>query len=127
MYRVFKTRYFSRWMRKTQLNDKSLCDAVLEMMQGLIDADLGGGIIKKRVGIAGRGKQGGARTLLATNNDDRWFFVFGFQKNTRSNINIQEKEALKILADDLLSMSAIALDSACQRDELQEICHENEK
>lgn len=127
MSRVFKTRYFSRWMRKTQLDDKALCDAVLEMMQGLIDADLGGGIIKKRVGIAGRGKQGGARTLLATNNDDRWFFVFGFQKNTRSNINSREKEALKLLADDLLSMSATALDSACQLDKLQEICHENEK
>ena len=127
MSRVFKTRYFSRWMRKTQLDDRTLCDAVLEMMQGLIDADLGGGIIKKRIGVADRGKQGGARTLLATNNNDRWFFVFGFQKNTRSNINSREKEALKLLADDLLSMSATALDSACQRDELQEICHENKK
>jgi len=48
MNRVFKTRYFSRWMRKTELTDKALCDAVLEMMHGLIDADLGGGIIKKR-------------------------------------------------------------------------------
>ena len=127
MTRVFKTRYFTRWMRKTQLDDKALCDAVLEMMQGLIDADIGGGIIKKRVGIAGRGKQGGARTLLATNYDNRWFFVFGFQKNTRSSINSREKEALKLLADDLLSMSATALDSACQQDELQEICHEIEK
>ena len=127
MSRVFKTRYFNRWMRKTQLDDRALCDAVLEMMQGLIDADLGGGVVKKRVGVAGRGKQGGARTLLATNNHDRWFFIFGFQKNTRSNINSREKEALKLLADDLLSMSATALDSACQRDELQEICHENKK
>jgi len=127
MNRVFKTRYFNRWMCKTQLDDKALCDAALEMMQGLIDADIGGGIIKKRVGIAGRGKQGGARTLLATNYDNRWFFVFGFQKNTRSNINSREKDALKLLADDLMSMSATALDTACQRDELQEICHENEK
>ena len=127
MTRVFKTRYFTRWMRKTQLDDKALCDAVLEMMQGLIDADIGGGIIKKRVGIAGRGKQGGARTLLATNYDNHWFFVFGFQKNTRSNINSREKEALKLLADDLLSMSATALDSACQRNELQEICNEIKK
>jgi hypothetical protein len=127
MNRVFKTRFFSRWMRKTKLTDKALCGAVLEMIHGLIDADLGGGIIKKRVGIAGRGKRGGARTIIATNKNDRWFFVFGFQKNVRSNINNEEKEALKLLADDLLSMSATTLDSACQRDELQEICHENEK
>ena len=75
MYRVFKTRNFSQWLPKTQLNDEALCDAVLEMMQGLINADLGGNIKKKRkVGSTGRGKQGGARTFLATNNDDRCFF-----------------------------------------------------
>ncbi|MFY9138571.1 MAG: type II toxin-antitoxin system RelE/ParE family toxin, partial [Zwartia sp.] len=33
------------------------------MTHGLIDADLGGGILKKRVGLSGRGKRGGARTL----------------------------------------------------------------
>ena len=127
MNKVFKTRHFSRWMRKTELTDKALCDAVLEMMNGLIDADLGGGIIKKRVGIAGKGKRGDARTVLATNKNDRWFYVFGFQKNTRSNINSEEKEALQFLADDLLSMSITALESACQNEELQEICHEKEK
>lgn len=127
MNRVFKTRYFCRWMRKTELTDKVLCDAVLEMMHGLIDADLGGGIIKKRVGMAGRGKRGGARTVIATNKNKRWFYMFGFQKNVRSNINTEEKEALQLLADDLLSMSTIALESACKNAELQEICHENEK
>ena len=62
MKRVFKTRHFSRWMRKTELTDSALCEAVAEMSQGLIDADLGGGVVKKRVGLAGRGKRGGART-----------------------------------------------------------------
>jgi hypothetical protein len=114
-------------MRKTELTDKALCDAVQEMIHGLIDADIGGGIIKKRVGIAGRGKRGGARTVIATNKNNRWFYMFGFQKNVRSNINTEEKEALQLLADDLLSMSIIALESACQNAELQEICHENEK
>ncbi len=71
----FSTRFFSRWMRKTDLTEKALCDAVLEMIHGLIDADLGGGIIRKRVGIAGKGKRGSARTVLATNKNDRWFFV----------------------------------------------------
>jgi len=60
MKRVFKTRHFNRWMRKTELADSVLCAAVHEMAQGLIDADLGGGIVKKRVGLAGRGKRGGA-------------------------------------------------------------------
>ena len=64
-------------MGKTEITDSSLCAAVLEMTQGLIDADLGGGVVKKRVGLAGRGKRGGARTLLATNKSNRWFFLFG--------------------------------------------------
>ncbi|MFZ4534964.1 MAG: type II toxin-antitoxin system RelE/ParE family toxin [Propionivibrio sp.] len=78
MGRVFKTRHFSRWMRKTELTNHALCLAVAEMAQGLVDADPGGGVVKKRVGLAGRGKRGGARTLVATNKGDRWFFVFGF-------------------------------------------------
>jgi hypothetical protein len=82
MRRVFKTRYFSRWMRKTELSDELLFAAVTEMAQGLIDADLGGGIVKKRVGLSGRGKRGGARTLVATNKANRWFFVYGFEKMT---------------------------------------------
>ncbi len=57
MKRVFKTRHFGRWMRKTELTDGALCAAVMEMAQGLIDADLGGGVVKKRIGLAGRGKR----------------------------------------------------------------------
>jgi hypothetical protein len=93
MSRVFKTRHFSRWMRKTELTDSRLCAAVLEMAQGLIDADLGGGVVKKRVGLAGRGKRGGARTLVATNKGNRWFFLFGFEKNDRANISDEERGA----------------------------------
>lgn len=58
-------------MRKTELTDSALCAAVLEMAQGLVDADLGGGVVKKRVGLAGRGKRGGVRTLVATNKGSR--------------------------------------------------------
>jgi len=67
MRRVFKTRHFARWVRKTDLTDDALCKAVSEMAAGLVDADLGGGVLKKRVALPGRGKSGGARTLVATN------------------------------------------------------------
>lgn len=126
MRRVFKTRYFSRWMRKTELTDRILCKAVEEMAGGLIDADLGGGIIKKRVGLAGRGKRGGARTLVATNKGSRWFFVFGFEKNERANISEEEFEALQDIAADLLAMTARQLSEAVEDDSLQEICHEHQ-
>ena len=125
MNRVFKTRYFSRWMRKTELTDAVLCTAVGEMIQGLIDADLGGGVVKKRVGLAGRGKRGGARTLVATNKGRLWFFVFGFEKNDRANIRTEEKEALQAIALDLLSRSRKELDAAVEDGSLQEICHDH--
>lgn len=100
MRRVFKTRHFSRWMRKTELIDQALCEAVVAMEQGLIAANLGGGVIKKRVALPGRGKSGSTRTLVATNRGNRWFFVFGFEKNERANVNPKELEALRAIAAD---------------------------
>lgn len=127
MDRIFKTRYFQRWMRKTELTDDALCTAVCEMTKGLIDADLGGGVVKKRVGLAGRGKRGGARILVATNRDSRWFFVFGFEKSERSNISAEEKEALQTLARDLLLRTDQELDAEVIDGALQEICHDQKK
>ena len=123
--RIFKTRHFARWMRKTELTDALLCKAVQEMSQGLIDADLGSDLVKKRVGIAGRGKRGGARTLVATNKNKRWFFVFGFEKNERANIDADELEALQELAKQLLARTREELEIALADGALKEICHEH--
>jgi len=125
MRRVFKTRHFSRWMRKTELTDNALCSAVSEMMQGLIDANLGGHVVKKRVGLAGRGKRGGARTLIATNQGNRWFFVYEFEKNDRTNIADDELEGLQDIAGQLLALSVSQLDEAVQDTSLKEICHDH--
>ena len=125
MRRVFKTRYFARWMRKTELSDETLCSAVDEMAQGLIDADLGGGVVKKRVGLSGRGKRGGARILVATNKGNRWFFVFGFEKNEKPNIAADELGALQDIAAQLLAMTGPQLDLAAMDGALLEICHDH--
>lgn len=121
---VLKTRHFQRWARKARLSDKALADAVIEMANGLIDADLGGGIVKKRVALPGHGKRGSTRTLLATNRDDRWIFVFGFEKNERANISDRELEALKLLAGDLLSLSAEQVAAAVDSGHLLEVSDE---
>ena len=112
-------------MRKTDLTKEALCLAIAEMEDGLIDAELGGGVVKKRVRLPGRGKSGGARTLLATNKGSRWFFVFGFEKNERANVSPRELEALKALAADLLKLSSAELDSQVDSEALQEICHDH--
>lgn len=112
-------------MRKTDLTEEALCLAISEMEKGLIDAELGGGVVKKRVPLPGRGKSGSTRTLLATNKGSRWFFVFGFEKNERANVSVRESAALKAIAADLLKLTSEELESQVASDALQEICHDH--
>jgi hypothetical protein len=118
---IYTTRWFDRWARKQGLTASALCAAVDEMAAGLFDADLGGGLLKKRIARPGQGKSGGYRTLVATNKGNRWVFVFGFPKNERSNIGRDEEEALKKLAAHLLSLTAKAVSQARQAGELIEV------
>lgn len=113
-------------MRKTDLTEKALRAAIVEMEQGLIDADLGGGVVKKRIALPGRGKSGGARTLVATNKGTRWFFLFGFEKNERANVIGKELEALQKVATDLLCLSAKDLDALVESGALLEIADDNQ-
>ena len=86
MKRILKTRTFDRWLRKTLLSNTALLKAIAGMERGLVDADLGGNVYKKRVALPGRGKSGSTRTLIATTREDRWIFMYGFEKNERENI-----------------------------------------
>ncbi len=121
---ILRTRSFSRWMRKALLNDDALRAAVGEMKRGLVDADLGGGVCKKRVALPGKGKRGGARTVIATNRGDRWIFIFGFEKNEKDNITSAELIFLQHIAKDLLACSDAVLKKAVAGGELQEVRHE---
>jgi len=118
---IYETRWFCRWARKEGIGAHALCEAVREMVDGLYDADLGGGLLKKRIARSGQGKRGGFRTLVATNKGERWVFVFGFPKNERSNIDKDEETALKKLAAHLLSLSAEAVGKALRAGELTEV------
>ena len=118
---IYETRWFRRWARKEGIAASALCEAVREMSAGLYDADLGGGLLKKRIARTGQGKSGGFRTLVATNKGDRWIFVYGFPKNERSNIDKDEEVALKKLAVHLLSLSLEAIGKALQAGELMEV------
>ena len=89
---IYKTRVFDRWANEEGLINASLCDAVKEIIDGLYEADLGGGLFKKRIAKQGKGKRGGFRTLLATNRDSKWFFYMASQKvNAVILINLRKK------------------------------------
>ena len=122
--RIFKTRFFVRQMQKIGLSDELLLNAVDEMKRGLIDADLGGGVFKKRIALPNRGKSGSTRTLIATNKNDRWFFILGFEKNQRDNISPSELKKLKDVAFDLLQMSNEQLINFLSNEQIEEIHHE---
>ena len=113
-------------MSKAGLADADLCQSVTEMEAGLIDADLGGQVVKKRIALPGRGKRGGARTIVATNRGDRWYFIFGFGKNERANIDKNELRALQELASDLLGQDAAGIIAALKADELVELRHDQQ-
>jgi len=91
------------------------------MVAGLYEADLGGGLLKKRIARPGQGKRGGFRTLVATNKGNRWIFVYGFPKNERGNIDRDEELALKKLSAHLLSLTAQAIAKAERAGELIEM------
>lgn len=121
MRRVYRTRTFTRWMRKVGLSDKALLAAVEEMAKGLIDANLGGNLVKKRIALPGQGKSGGARTIVATKMLDRWFFVYGFAKNERDNIEADELKAFQELAKEYLMLNGKQLELAIAHGKLAEV------
>jgi hypothetical protein len=97
------------------------------MCEGLIDADLGGDILKKRVALPSYGKRGGARTFVATKMAGRWFFLYGFSENERSNIDKDELRALQEVASEILSFDDQQLTTALDAGEIVEICNEDDK
>ncbi len=122
--RAFKTKHFAKFASNVGLTDAVLCDAVREMQQGLIDADLGAGVVKKRVALPGKGKSGGSRTIVAHRKKSHWFFVYGFEKNDRANITDREKSALQKMAADLFAYSDADLDALVTGKNLLEICND---
>lgn len=124
MSRAFKTASFSRWARKCKLDDAALSQAVMEMNNGLIDAQLGGTLVKKRIALGSAGKRGGARVIVATNFGGRWFFLYGFEKNERDNINSREMKAMQVTAAALVGMSDLAIRQAIEIKQIEEIKHD---
>lgn len=119
--RIFKNAWFERFARKQRLDDDALRDAIQRAEQGLVDADLGGGVIKQRIARPGQGKSGGYRTIILYRQESRAFFVFGFAKNQQSNISDEEKVAFKQAAQHILSLSDEHLDAMIEKGQFSEV------
>jgi hypothetical protein len=101
--RIFKNKAFTRFAAKAGIDDAMLRDAISDIERGLISANLGGGLIKQRIARPRQGKSGGFRALIVFRAGARAFFVHGFAKSEKDNIDRIELAALKKLASELLA------------------------
>jgi hypothetical protein len=62
--------------------------------------------------------------MVGSNLQDRWFFLFGFEKKDRETIDARELGALQVVAAALLAMEPKVLEKAVIEGELEEICRE---
>ncbi len=108
--RIFKNGWFERFARKERIADASLREAVERAESGMVDADLGGGVIKQRVARTGQGKSGGYRTLILFRQGDKAIFAFGFAKSAQANISKADLALLRNAASEALEWSAEELD-----------------
>lgn len=119
--RVFKNKWFTRFAGKNGLTDEMLCKAIADAESGLIDADLGGGVIKQRIARPGGGKSGGFRSIILFRAGSRAFCVYGFPKSARDNIDANELAGFRELAVTMLAYDDEALDKAIEAGILTEV------
>ena len=120
--KILKRKDFAWWQAGEKLPDAVLCKAVHEMETGLVDADLGGFLYKKRVARPGAGKSGGYRTLLSARIGSRYVFLHGFPKSDKANIAQDERKALQFAGKVFLELTAEDLVKALEIGVLLEVC-----
>ena len=125
--RIFTNRWFARFADKQNIGDDDLSEAVSRAERGLIDADLGGGVIKQRIARKGQGKSGGFRSVVLFRQGERAFFVYAFAKSDRDNIDQSELSTYKTAAAVYLNYTDDELALFLKQGTLMEISHEIQK
>jgi hypothetical protein len=119
--RIYKNAWFAKFARKEKIDDDGLCDAIRRAEKGLIDADLGSGLLKQRVAREGAGKSGGYRTLIFFRSGKRAIFSFGFAKSDKANLNTEELAEFRKAAKEYLAFSQHQIDRLVQIERLTEV------
>ena len=103
--KIFKYKIFEKWAKKQGMSNIDLKKAIDEMQNGLIDANLGGNVYKKRIGLHGKGKRSSHRTIILMKIQDKAIFAHGFAKGEKGNITKNELEGFKTMANAFFSLS----------------------
>jgi len=119
--RIYKTKWLVRFARRERIADGSLKEAIERAERGLVDADLGGGIIKQRLARPGQGRSGSYRMLIAYRAGERAVFLYGFAKGERENIGLDELLTLREIGAAWLVADAGRIAQAVEEKALQEV------
>ena len=100
----------TKLLRKERLPDAILCKPAREVVVGTLgagEADLGGGLFKKRLARPGGGKSGGFRAIVAYRSPraDRVLVAYAFAKNAASTLTPQGHDALSKVAQAFVAAS----------------------
>ena len=125
--RIFKTKWLARLSRHEQITDANLKEAIARAERGIVDADLGGGLIKQRVARQGQGRSGGYRMIVVYRAKDVAVFIYGFAKSDRENIDPSELATMREIAAIWLNADAGRIARGIAEDEIQEIANDYEK
>lgn len=119
--RIFKTKWFARFARHESISDQSLREAIERAERGLIDADLGDGLIKQRVARQGKGRSGGYRTIIAYQKQSRAVFFLGFSKKEQDDLEEDELLSARETGNYWLSIDAAKIQEALDDGAIQEV------
>lgn len=119
--RIYKNRWFAKFAIRKGISDATLVAAIDQANRGLVDADLGGGLIKQRVAREGGGKSGGYRTLVFFRHEERAIFAFGFAKSDKANLSAVELQTYKQAAKIVLALTQAQIDTEVREGRLFEV------
>jgi len=119
--KVLSTKSFSRCARREKISDTQLIKTIERANQGLIDADLGGFVIKQRIPRTGQGRSGGFRSIIAFRKESLAFFIYGFSKGDKDNVSVEELKNLKEAAKVLMKLKNRQLEKAIEKGTLIEV------
>ena len=119
--RIYANRWFAKFAAKEQISDATLADAVHRAESGLIDADLGSGLIKQRIARQGGGKSGGYRSILIFRSGERAIFVFAFAKSAKANLSAAELKVYRKAASIMLELGDGEIETEVEAGRLVEV------
>ncbi len=119
--RIFKSKWFAKFVSKEHIIDAKLCEAIRNAEQGIIDADYGCGVINQRIARPNQGKSGGYRSIVIFRRGTLSFFVYGFAKNEQDNIDESDEHDFKELAKIILAVSDAELKALVDSGEYMEV------